>query len=112
MVAHSKSPLIHNRAFQARRIDSVYLPFLVQSQQLGDWMKLAAKLPVCGFSVTIPHKQRIMRYLDVVDPQAKRHWSGEHSLAEDRKSGVVPIRTRKASSTRFPSIYGWREHPF
>ena len=71
-VAHSKSPLIHNRAFQARRLDSVYLPFLVQSQQLGDWMKFAAQLPVSGFSVTIPHKQRIMRYLDVVDPQAKR----------------------------------------
>jgi 3-dehydroquinate dehydratase/shikimate dehydrogenase len=71
-VAHSKSPLIHNRAFQVRRLDSVYLPFLVPAQQLGDWMKFAAELPVRGFSVTIPHKQRIMRYLDVVDPQAKR----------------------------------------
>ncbi len=71
-VAHSKSPLIHNRAFQARRLDSVYLPFLVHPQQLGDWMKLAAQLPVCGFSVTIPHKQRVMRYLDVIEPQAKR----------------------------------------
>ena len=71
-VSHSKSPLIHNRAFQARRIDAVYLPFLVQSQLLGDYMKFAAKLPVCGFSVTIPHKQHILRYLDVVEPQAKR----------------------------------------
>jgi 3-dehydroquinate dehydratase/shikimate dehydrogenase len=71
-VAHSKSPLMHNRAFQARRLDAVYLPFLVQAQYLGDWMKLAANLPVSGFSVTIPHKQRIMRYLDVIDPQAKR----------------------------------------
>jgi 3-dehydroquinate dehydratase/shikimate dehydrogenase len=71
-VAHSKSPLIHNRAFQARRMDAVYLPFLVQSQYLSDWMKVAAELPVCGFSVTIPHKQKIIRYLDVVEPQAKR----------------------------------------
>jgi 3-dehydroquinate dehydratase/shikimate dehydrogenase len=71
-VAHSKSPLIHNRAFQARRMDAVYLPFLVPSQCLGDWMKLAAGLPVSGFSVTIPHKQRILRYLDVIDPLAKR----------------------------------------
>lgn len=71
-VAHSKSPLIHNRAFQARRIDAVYLPFLVQPHQLADWMKLAAELPVCGFSVTIPHKQRIIRFLDVIDPIAKR----------------------------------------
>ncbi|HSU31354.1 MAG TPA: shikimate dehydrogenase [Bryobacteraceae bacterium] len=71
-VAHSKSPAIHNRAFQARRIDAVYLPFLVAPAQLTDWMKMALALPVAGFSVTIPHKQRILRHLDVVEPLAKR----------------------------------------
>ncbi len=71
-VAHSKSPLIHNRAFQSRRVDAVYLPFLIPSAQLSDWMKTAAAFPVSGFSVTIPHKQRILRYLDVVEPIAKR----------------------------------------
>jgi 3-dehydroquinate dehydratase/shikimate dehydrogenase len=35
-------------------------------------MKTAAALPACGFSVTIPHKQRILRHLDVVEPIAKR----------------------------------------
>ena len=35
-------------------------------------MKFASGLPVHGFSVTIPHKQRIIRYLDVVEPLAKR----------------------------------------
>jgi 3-dehydroquinate dehydratase/shikimate dehydrogenase len=35
-------------------------------------MTLAEKLPICGFSVTIPHKQRIVRYLDIVDPLARR----------------------------------------
>jgi 3-dehydroquinate dehydratase/shikimate dehydrogenase len=35
-------------------------------------MKFAAGLPVSGFSVTIPHKGRILRYLDCVEPQAKR----------------------------------------
>jgi 3-dehydroquinate dehydratase/shikimate dehydrogenase len=71
-VSHSKSPIIHNRAFQSKRIDAVYLPFLVSGNHLGDWMKLAAELPVAGFSVTIPHKQKIIRYLDVVEPLAKR----------------------------------------
>jgi 3-dehydroquinate dehydratase/shikimate dehydrogenase len=71
-VGHSKSPVIHNRAFQARRMDAVYLPFLVGSPHLNEWMKLATTLPVLGFSVTIPHKQKIVRYLDVVDPVAKR----------------------------------------
>jgi 3-dehydroquinate dehydratase/shikimate dehydrogenase len=33
---------------------------------------MAEKLPVAGFSVTIPHKQKIIRYLDIVDPLARR----------------------------------------
>ena len=116
-VSHSKSPLIHNRAFQARRLDAVYLPFLVGPQQLGDWMKVAADLPVCGFSVTIPHKQRIMRYLDVIDPQAKRigavntvwrkggKWRGANTDVE----GVLQPLTkhlRLANSTILIAGYG------
>lgn len=71
-VRHSISPAVHNRAFQSRRVDSVYLPFLVHPPQLKDFFLLADKLPVAGFSVTIPHKQKILRYLDVVDPLARR----------------------------------------
>ncbi len=71
-VAHSKSPLIHNRAFQARRVDAVYLPFLISPRHLTEWFKVAGAIPVCGFSVTIPHKQRVLRHLDIIEPLAKR----------------------------------------
>ena len=71
-VRHSISPAVHNRAFQAHRLDAVYLPFLVQPAQLKDFFILAESLPVAGFSVTIPHKQKIVRYLDVIDPLARR----------------------------------------
>jgi 3-dehydroquinate dehydratase/shikimate dehydrogenase len=71
-VRHSISPAVHNRAFQSRRVDAVYLPFLVSPALLRDFFSLAEKLPLSGFSVTIPHKQKIIRYLDVVDPLARR----------------------------------------
>ena len=71
-VAHSVSPQVHNRAFQSRRIDAVYVPLLVSPTQLRDFFQFAEDLPLAGFSVTIPHKRRIMRYLDHIDPLAKR----------------------------------------
>ena len=102
-VRHSISPAVHNRAFQAHRLDAVYLPFLVQAPQLKDFFTLAAKLPVSGFSVTIPHKQKVMRYLDIVDPLARRigavntvwrkagKWRGTNTDAE---AVVVPLARR------------------
>ncbi len=71
-VRHSISPAVHNRALQARRIDAIYLPFLVGALQLKDFFALAENLPLQGFSVTIPHKQRIIRYLDALDPLSRR----------------------------------------
>jgi 3-dehydroquinate dehydratase / shikimate dehydrogenase len=71
-VRHSISPAVHNRAFQSKRMDAVYLPFLVHPQHLRDYFSLAEKMGISGFSVTIPHKQKVMRYLDVIDPLARR----------------------------------------
>jgi 3-dehydroquinate dehydratase/shikimate dehydrogenase len=71
-VEHSLSPAVHNRAFQSRRISAIYLPFLVASTLISDFFRLASELPLAGFSVTIPHKQRVMRHLDTVDCLARR----------------------------------------
>jgi len=69
-VGHSLSPVLHNTAFQARRIDAVYLPFLVHD--LRDFVGAIARLGIGGFSVTLPHKHAIMRYLDDCDALAAK----------------------------------------
>ena len=71
-VRHSVSPQVHNRAFQSRRIDAIYVPLLVSPTQLRDFFQFAVSVPVAGFSVTIPHKRRTLRYLDYVEPLARR----------------------------------------
>ena len=67
-IGHSLSPLLHNTGFAARRVNAVYLPFLVP--QLGDFLKAVPDFGIKGFSVTIPHKQAILEYLKECEPLA------------------------------------------
>src|SRR5438067_2957990 len=67
-IGHSLSPLLHNTGFVARHMNAVYLPFLVH--QLGDFLKAISEFGICGFSVTIPHKQTILRHLKECEPLA------------------------------------------
>ncbi len=67
-IGHSLSPLLHNTGFHARHMDAVYLPFLVKD--LSDFVKNVGTMGISGFSVTIPHKHAILRYLDDCDPLA------------------------------------------
>jgi 3-dehydroquinate dehydratase/shikimate dehydrogenase len=67
-IGHSLSPLLHNTGFIALRLDAVYLPFLVQ--QLADFLGAIEPLGIRGFSVTLPHKQAIMKHLQECEPLA------------------------------------------
>ncbi|HEV3146829.1 MAG TPA: shikimate dehydrogenase [Gemmataceae bacterium] len=56
-VAHSLSPLVHNRLFRAYGINAIYLPFRVPRGGLESFLTAFDSIPVHGFSVTIPHKE-------------------------------------------------------
>lgn len=82
-IAHSLSPLMHNAAFAERHSDAIYLPFRVCN--LADFMGAIEPFQVAGFSVTLPHKESILRYLDRCDPLA----------AEIGAVNTVVVRRRK-----------------
>jgi 3-dehydroquinate dehydratase/shikimate dehydrogenase len=67
-VGHSLSPLLHNTGFAARHVDAVYLPFLVY--KLKDFLSAVPEFGVRGFSITLPHKQTILRHLKECEPLA------------------------------------------
>ncbi len=69
-IMYSFSPLIHNRGFKALEYNGVYLPFLVDN--VAQFFKTARLLDIRGFSVTIPHKQAVIRYLKGKHPNIKK----------------------------------------
>ncbi|GLC40828.1 hypothetical protein PLESTF_001042000 [Pleodorina starrii] len=70
-VSHSKSPLIHNTAFQHIGHDGVYVPLLVDD--LARFLEAFRDYPdFAGFSVTIPHKEAALRLASEVDPVARQ----------------------------------------
>lgn len=67
-VRHSLSPAMHNRAFAALGLNCAYVPFPVEDVAAA--MAGLKALGVRGVSVTIPHKQAVIPYLDEIDPVA------------------------------------------
>lgn len=73
---YSMSPYIHNAAFREVGVDSVFVPF--QVKDMAGFMRRMAwaesrevELNFHGFSVTNPHKQAILEFLDETDDAAR-----------------------------------------
>ncbi len=69
-VSHSLSPLLHNAAFEHFNLPFVYLTFDVLAQDLDAAIEGMRALSIRGFSVTTPHKVKVMEWLDEIDPMA------------------------------------------
>lgn len=80
-VAHSMSPAIHNAGFHAADVNAVYLPMPIPPEYehfkatIGAWLD-AEPLDFRGASVTIPHKENLIRFVKerggTVEPLAER----------------------------------------
>lgn len=76
-VSHSLSPYLHNAAFKHHKLNAVYIPFEVSD--LDEFIKRMVREDtreidwnLKGFSVTIPHKEAIIKHLDFIDDDATK----------------------------------------
>ncbi len=90
-IGHSHSPLIHNAAFADQDTNSVYLPFRVRRQDLASFMDDAEAMGIQGLSVTIPHKESVLRHLTKLDGAARR--VGAVNTVIFRDDGVIGYNT-------------------
>jgi 3-dehydroquinate dehydratase/shikimate dehydrogenase len=70
-VGHSLSPQVHNAAFRAAGVNAVYVPFRVPAENLDQFLDEADQLGIHGLSVTIPHKETVLRKLAKFEPAVK-----------------------------------------
>ena len=70
-VSHSQSPAMHNAAFAQMGLDYIYVPFDVHPDNLEAAVAGIRALNMVGVNVTIPHKERVIPFLDWVSEDAR-----------------------------------------
>ncbi len=74
-LAHSLSPLMHNAAFKYLKVNAVYKLFpLADDEELKLFMEdlKEADNPIFGINVTVPYKEKVIPFLDSIDPFAEK----------------------------------------
>ena len=69
-IKHSYSPFIQNYALELMNLDYIYLPFDVPAENLKNAVNGVLSLGLKGLNVTLPHKEKIIKYLDELSEEA------------------------------------------
>ncbi|MEG2983439.1 MAG: shikimate dehydrogenase [Peptostreptococcaceae bacterium] len=70
-IEHSLSPNIQNYLLNQYDINANYVCFRVEKENLKEAINGVKNLGIQGCNITIPHKVKVMKYLDEVDKNAK-----------------------------------------
>lgn len=71
-IAHSLSPVMHRAGYQSIGLNAEYQRFEVRPEDLGDAVKGLKGLGFSGWNVTVPHKEKILPFLDELTIEARR----------------------------------------
>lgn len=70
-VEHTFSPGMHNAAFKTLGMDASYVAFSVHPERLEDAIKAIPSLGLRGINVTVPHKEKVLPFLDDLSEEAR-----------------------------------------
>ena len=71
-ISHSMSPIMHNTALQDLSLNYIYLAFDIKPENLKGAVNSIRALNIKGVNITIPHKEKIIQYLDELDELSKK----------------------------------------
>ncbi|ERP39212.1 shikimate dehydrogenase [Chitinivibrio alkaliphilus] len=101
-VGHSLSPIIHNHAYGTLGLNYVYVPLGCEKQQLSSLIDGLRALQFAGANVTIPYKEEILSFCDVLSPLSQLtgtvntlYWD-EHRLCGTTTDGAGFFRALTA----------------
>lgn len=69
-LAQSLSPALHTWAFARTGFAGAYCAWEKGAEELPEFFRAVRCLPIAGLSVTIPHKQAVLPFLDGLTPRA------------------------------------------
>ncbi len=84
-VGHSLSPLLHNVAFRHYGLNKVYIPFRVPREDLTKFIEDCPSLGIRGLSVTIPHKEEVVKRLTEADGSVRGIGAANTVIFVDKK---------------------------
>ena len=115
-VEHSLSPVMHNAAIANLGLDYIYVPFPVDREDLEKAIAGFTATGIVGFSITIPHKQKIIPLLTEISDDAanigavntvwrtKSGWKGTNT---DATGFIAPLKAMSRDWTKItPVILG------
>ena len=100
-IAHSLSPALHNFVLESLGIAGEYRAYHVREHELKNF--LLAHQELSGFNVTIPHKERIARYLDKLSPEAQR--IGAVNTVKRERAALVGYNTDSVGFLRSLQVH-------
>lgn len=105
-IRHTKSVGMHNASFARQGIDSVYLCFEVENEQLASVVETFKTIGgVDGYNVSMPNKTKIIDYLDELTPAARL--MGAVNTVEHRDGKAIGHNTDGAGFMRNIKEHGF-----